>query len=127
MNAPMFYCGCLAEPGHYLWRENQHKVSWKETDTIQPWGHWIDGGLTPLQEGRAAVANGVARLMHAHGWTSLSWWDNSIDSRPGSHSTFVVAGTWSAEEMCSMARARFPWVFERFKYEVVLPTQKEPA
>jgi hypothetical protein len=115
MTAPkMFYCGCHGDTGHYVWSEDgwrSYKL-WKE----QPWGNAIDGGLQPPKW----RDNGMTRFTQKHGWSALSWWDNSIDTRPGSHSTFVVEGTHSAEEVLAMARNRFPWVFSRFKYEIVL-------
>lgn len=114
----MFYCGCHRDSGHHVWREDgdsSHKF-WK----LQPWGVKIDGELQPLARRGFHVPNGAARFTLAHGWSALSWWDNSIDTRPGSHSTFVVEGTHTAEAVLAMARARFPWVFERFKYEIVL-------
>jgi hypothetical protein len=114
----MFYCGCHRDSGHYLWNEDGDSSSWFWKN--QPWGYDVDGKLQPFPRGGFIVPNGHARLTHAHGWTALSWWDNSIDTRPGSHSTFVALGTHAAETMLAMARARFPWVFERLKYEIVL-------
>ncbi len=112
----MLYCGCHRGSGHYLWTEHEQRLLWRDTVDTQPWGASIDGTLY-----LRAVANGVAKHTQFAGWTALSWPDNSIDGRPGSHSTFVAEGTFTAEEMLTMARSRFPWVFERFKYEVVLP------
>lgn len=119
VNTPtMFYCGCHGDSGHYLWTEDEatsHSF-WK----LQPWGKGIDGDLQPFARNGYVVPNGAARFTQEHGWSALSWWDNSIDTRPGSHSTFVVEGAYSAEEVLAMARVRFPWVFSRFQYEIVL-------
>lgn len=115
---PMFYCGCHGDKGHYLWTEDEDESGkfW----AMQPWGVRVDGELQPFPRGGFIVRNGATRFTLEHGWSALSWWDNSIDGRPGSHSTFMVKGTWSAKEVLSMAQRRFPWVFSRFKYEVVL-------
>lgn len=114
---PMFYYGCHRDLGHYMWHENGEEVPWRRATLLQPWAERIDGGLCP-----GSVVNGVARFTQEHGWSALSWWDNSIDSRPGSHSTFIVQGVHTAAVILRMARERFPWVFSRFSYAVVLPT-----
>lgn len=116
----MFYCGCHRDKGHYMWADDETEVHWHLMRSEQPWGDRVDGGLQPFARGGYIVPNGHARLTHQYGWTALSWWDNSIDTRPGSHSTFIAIGTHTAEAMLALARARFPWVFERFKYEIVL-------
>lgn len=98
MSAPtMLYCGCHGDTGHYVWDETEWSSSklWK----AQPWGNAIDGGLQPPKW----RANGVTRFTQEHGWSALSWWDNSIDKRPGSHSTFIVEGEHSAEEVLALA------------------------
>ena len=117
----MLYCGCHGDSGHYVWRENGERVRWGLADKEQPWGKAIDGGIQPLARGGYHVPNGVARYTQEHGWSALSWWDNSIDTRPGSHSTFVIEGVHSAEFVLVSARIRFPWVFERFPFDVSIP------
>lgn len=115
----MFYCGCHRDSGHHLWTADETTSStfWQ----LQPWGYAVDGDLQPRPKNGFHLPNGIARFTQEHGWSALSWWDNSIDTRPGSHSTFIVHGTYLAEEVLAMARARFPWVFARFQYQVVLP------
>ena len=112
----MFYFGCHRDAGHYLWTEDKDRLSITRLLSEQPWGYGVDGDLCPPK----GFAYGQAMLTHRYAWSALSWWDNSIDTRPGSHSTFLAVGTHSASALLAMARARFPWVFARFKYEVVL-------
>lgn len=115
----MFYCGCHKEPGHYLWSASEARLSWKDVRLVQPWGDGIDGQLCPSK----GVNNGFAKFTQRYGWSAISWWDNSIDSRPGSHSTFIMEGAHSAEEVLAAARERFPWVFARFRYDVTIGSE----
>jgi hypothetical protein len=43
----------------------------------------------------------------------VSWVDNSVDHRPGSHSTLIGVGYDSAEEMLDDAPSWFPSVMKR--------------
>lgn len=81
-------------------------------------GRALDGGFTPPVSMTTRIPNGLAVLHHASEWTVLSFWDNSIDSRPGSHSTFVSRGTLSFEDAVERAKAAFPSVWKRFTFEV---------
>ena len=55
----------------------------------------------PQHEGRAFVH-------YVEGWTVVSWWDRSGDSRGGSNSAFLAIGRRPFAEMLEMARAAFP-------------------
>lgn len=112
----MFYCGCHRDTGHYLWTEDEYE-SYRFWE-MQPWGVKLDGTLQPTPRDGFIVPNGVARFTHEYGWSALSWWDNSIDTRQGSHSTFIVEGAYTAEEVLEMAQRRFYWVFAHFEYEI---------
>lgn len=128
-----FYFGCWHEPGHYLWHcgtggypykdwrhskillgAHPHSLNYEPPEI--PWGYGLDGGLLrgkSLREGEAVVEQ-------RDGWTALSFYDNSVDRRPGSSSTFVFDTPLSPEEALAAARAAFPPIFERFGFEVIL-------
>lgn len=86
------------------------------------YGQWpikgLDGGFVP---GNAKSGpEGMVRLTHVDGFTILGFRDNSIDSRGGSHSTFLVPGNWYYEEALAMAADAFPFVFQRLADRGVL-------
>lgn len=138
----VYYFGCIGESGHYLWdKERPPELTmserllgpgaeafagrnvgsaWRSRETRellrngQPWGMSLDADLCP--EGRQF--EGVARLHHKDGWTGLAFWDRSVDTRGNSHSTFIAEGTYTFDEMLTAAKAQWPEVWARFKFEV---------
>lgn len=115
----VLYYGCdLRESGHYAWRPNWQR--WRAPtpfDGTTGSATMLDGGgfTPPMGE-----ENGKARLTHVDGWTVLSFWDNSMDKRPGSHATFAVDDTVDFETMLQLAREAYPAVFGRMQFEVTL-------
>lgn len=122
-----YYFGCWRDLGHYLWLPGPIKV---DIDTQRqilgkprvdkrgeaPWGWSIDGGLLmSLRNMREGVAVHALR----DGWTALSFYDCSVDSRPGSTSSFMFDVQLSYDEALAAARASFPEVFDRLTFEVV--------
>lgn len=126
----MFYFGPWGEPGHYMFNEHRMWVH-KEEDNI-PWNGQIDGRLQPgcrFEDGRwehydADETEGRALLHHKNGWTALSFWDRSVDTRFASNSTYFAEGTFTFEQMVEMAKARFADRWNRMKFEVV--SYKDP-
>lgn len=118
----VLYYGCeLRESGHYAWRPN-----WQRWSAPTPFDSnlrlpgsatELDGGFTPPM---SEEKNGKARLTHVDGWTVLSFWDNSMDKRPGSHATFAVDDTVDFETILQLAREAYPAVFGRMQFEVTL-------
>lgn len=111
-----FYFGCFGQPGHGF-RNEQMRSQWSASEIV-PWGWEVDGGLAP-RIGRAEAPQGRAALHHKGGWTALSFWDRSGDSRGNSSSTFLLEGTLTFAEALAEARERFPVLFKRFPFEVV--------
>lgn len=107
-----YYVGCVGDTGHYMWDAELRK-DWHWFKQV-PWGVRIDGTIPPPRN----YEQGVARLEHLEGWTAVGFWDNTVDSRPGSHSTFVFRGTLTYEEAIAKARATFPTIWARFNFEV---------
>lgn len=117
----MYYVGCHGDSGHYLWDEDQNYIRWDKTNELQPFGSHLDGDFTPVAVNRFIQGNGVIRFTQQSGWSIINFWDNSIDDRPGSHSLFLINKICDVAEVLSSAKNRFPWVFNRFKFEIVLP------
>jgi hypothetical protein len=127
-----YYFGCWQRSGHYFFLPGM-KSPWRERretpEEIVPWGFDVDSRLAPLADGSTKekgryrysageAPNGVALLHHRDGWTALSFWDNSVDSRGNSSSTFIFEDTLDFDEALVRARELFPQVFERFDFEV---------
>lgn len=120
------YFGCPR--GVYGYREAGHRfvapggaaVRSVDGERAQPWG-MLDGKLAPREwdSHRAPeMPQGVAALHHKDGWTALSFWDRTGDSRPASNSTFLIEGTLDFDEALAEARERFSLLFERFDFEI---------
>lgn len=125
----VLYFGPLKESGHFFfgdetgWRLSERHdlngVPWTTQEdhadgTLQPGmicehGHWH--ATTPQVEGPAVVH-------HKNGWTALSFWDRTIDTRPGCSSTYLAEGTFTFEEMVAFAKTRFPERWSKMKFEV---------
>lgn len=105
------YFGCVDRLGHHLWTRGEERVSllgWPKLNKQ------IDGGDCP----KATPIEGVATLTHEEPWTILSFWDRSVDSRGGSHSTFLIPGRHNFETALAMARESFPRIFFRFRFSI---------
>ncbi len=72
----------------------------------------LDGGLL---NGVSDVP-GNAVMFWGRGWTFLSFWDRSGDSRPNSNSTFLFEGEYSFEEAVELAKEIFPTRWSIIKY-----------
>ena len=123
----MFYFGPYARSGHFFFYEDgqevmrveREKIEWKDYEvdgTMQPgrvqWRkHWIQKG--PMVQGQAL-------LHHRNGWTALSFWDCTIDTRPNCTSTYIAEGMFTFEQMVAMASARFAERWNKMKFKVVL-------
>lgn len=122
-----YYYGCWQETGHY-W----HCGTKKGRSVAQRIGidvYKVDTGFCPgaipgSQSFSRSKVEGEAALHHINEWTILSFWDNSIDDRPGSHSTFIVFGTYDYTIMCTIAERQFPSVWKRFKFSLKLVEEK---
>lgn len=117
----VLYFGCIGDVGHYLHSKRNPRIRWTET----AWGDKIDTGVFPKPS-----TTGVLYTDRRGGWTAIAVWDNSVDRRPGSHSTFVVAADVNTEELLRLAKEQWPEVFSRrgfptFSNKAVNPTCAE--
>jgi hypothetical protein len=107
----VFYFGCL-DSGHHMYEPGESLYLMKPPKT--PWGQYPDGTLCPEK----TYENGLALLHHKDDWTALAFWDQSGDTRPGSHSTFLVHGTYTFDEMLALAKAQWAGVFARMRFQI---------
>lgn len=124
------YFGCLRgayghrEAGHHLYRMVDGRLQslpWTAID-LTPWGKAIDSSLAPCSSPSRhsrEMKQGWALLHQADGWTALSFWDRSGDSRGNSNSTFLVEETTSFDDLLARARETWPQLFDRFDFDVV--------
>lgn len=123
----MVYLGPLKESEHYMFYESGEKVPYPEGDKLTPWGDRIDGTLQPGMTlwrdhwvQRGSFQQGEAVIHHKDDWTALSFWDSTIDTRPGCSSTYIAKGTFTFEQMVEMAKTRFSERWNKMKFPVKL-------
>ena len=118
----VLYFGCIGQAGHYLWVSvDGVPVKPSRGDYRRDLLSRFDGLLCPTDR-----TEGVMLKHFIHGHTAVSFWDRSGDSRPGSSSTFFLAGIHGYQYMIAAARQAFPAVFARFKgrFMLVLGSEK---
>jgi hypothetical protein len=134
----VFYFGCVKLPGGFTSGHHMHRVDmtieWEFTNN-NPWGLRIDGGLCPGATDEKGErrhppmeeqVEGAAHIRHKDGWTALSFWDRSVDTRGNSNSNFLAEGKHTFEEMLSIAWLHFPEIMGRFKFTIVPAEQRKP-
>lgn len=125
---PMFYFGPWDRAGHFLHDEHGRTI-YDQRGTL-PWGDEADGGLQPHFENcrRSQYSRycdcgsgpeGHALIHHKNGWTALSFWDRSVDTRGACNSTYFAEGTFTFIEMARMAKERFAERWNKHKFVVV--------
>lgn len=103
----LYYLGCrTGDKGHFLWTRQWSGAGWGIPEMSDQLRGALDGVFCPAIEG-------VAMRSNVGPWRIVSWIDRSVDSRPGSHSTFVGIGYEREEEMVVDAVIQFPDVFQR--------------
>jgi hypothetical protein len=124
----MLYFGALGDLGHYFYSQEGGRIhDYPHPDV--PWKE-VDGGLCPGSvpgdhySRSCPEVVGEALLHHKDGWTALSFWDRTIDTRPASNSNFFAEGTFTFEEMVELAKTRFPERWSRMKFEVRLAQKR---
>jgi len=120
------YYGCgPADTGHYFWLPDSYRGKYANShDKLAacPWGYSVDGGL----QSQGACRQGRCALHRKDGWTALAWWDQSMDTRPGSCSTFCMLGEHDFDVMVAAFRESFPWAAQRMGFELVLAEGEAP-
>lgn len=111
----LYYCGQRDRNGHYIWPSDgsRYQLDFKILEPESPVEY-----LDDPDRWCGRHAEGIAKLTHVNGWTVFAFREYSLDTRPGSHSTFVAKGIHMAREMELEARRLFPDVWARFKFSV---------
>ncbi len=128
----MFYFGPWDRAGHYFFNEYGNDVDEGKIAGF-PFGHCdgkiaVDGRLQPhtcnkqpkdCHRGTCAQ-QGESLVHHIRGWTALSFWDSSVDTRGGCNSTYFAEGTFTFDEMAAMAKERFAFRWNKMNFKVFL-------
>ena len=94
--------GCWQEAGHFFFAPGLHGHVYPSPT---PWGDSLD--RREFADSRTWV------ILKLDGWTAIGRRDNTVDSRPGSHSTFAFHADLTVDEAEAEARRIFPEIFER--------------
>lgn len=113
----VYFFGCYRDGGHYYFDpETEQSIGRREAPG--PWGLLIDGRLAPPND---STAN-KAIVTHKDGWTALSFWDYTIDSRGNSNANFLTRGEYDFAEMIELATEQWPQIMQRFKTAITEAT-----
>lgn len=81
----------------------------------------FDGILGPQPESNSNLYKASFSRLGGWGYSALSWWDRSKDTRSGSNSTILAPDLRiHPKEMLKEAVTRFSWVFSRLPQEIIL-------
>ncbi len=106
MDKKLLYFGCIGGKEHYLWPQFETiKIPGINSHLLQS----LDGTFTPGNTN----TQGLYQVSIVPPVMIVSWHDYSVDSRPGSHSTFIGYGYLSAQEIIEAAKKLFPDVMSR--------------
>jgi hypothetical protein len=116
----LFYFGCYGRSGHYL-----HVPSMEHAYGLMAHKYleYLDGDLAP----EGGQVQFKAQLWRLTGYTptpysALSWWDRSVDKRPGSNSILFAPGhTVTAQGILDLAHRLYPKVMGRLPPIEILP------
>lgn len=133
---PVLYFGPLESVGHHLRAPNGRMVTQRNVGEhgfakqYRDKSYFglalcadLDGGYVPQECGQV---EGCAALTHEAGMTVLGIWDRSIDTRPGSHSTYIAVGTYDFPTMCKLCKVVFPkrWAMLADRVQIKLVTSQ---
>lgn len=130
LNGPpdkIYFFGHAGEHDH-----SGHQIYWRPFHSLSrsdmqvngvPWSLGeLDGQLAPVLNPwckdhyrRQECPQGVTSVTYKKGWTALSFWDRTGDSRGASNSTFLINRPVDFKEGIELAQASWPQLFKRFQ------------
>ena len=109
MTTRAYFYGCaVAHGGHRMHPHDGGPWPWPEID-----GNFAPGAVPHGRTPTDLQDEHRARLYHRDGWTMISFWDRSVDSRYNSNGNFIIEGVHDFAGACELAKAVFPIVWER--------------
>jgi hypothetical protein len=115
MNVPeLYYFGCWSDKGHHLNNVNG-QIRPHTVGISNALGIALDTAFCPPD----GTPEGQWQFSQVGPWLIMSCWDNAIDQRPGSHSTFIgrycEGQIENHRDLMDRAKDLFPFVFNRNK------------
>jgi hypothetical protein len=101
-----YYLGCWQEAGHFFFAPGLARHVYPSPT---PWHGNLDS--RDFADSRDWLRKEL------DGWTAIGRRDNTVDSRPGSHSTFAFHAVLTTAEAEAEARRLFPEIFERIEHK----------
>ena len=120
MNKVLFYFGCIARPGHYLWDKSLRTVNICYSDVL-PKG--VNVKLLERIDQTFVPPDGIECLYNVSivpPLTIIAWADYSVDTRLGSNSALIAYGYSNVEEIFKAAKTDFPFLLARQKKQLEL-------
>lgn len=114
-----FGCQSATSKGHYFFRPHFRKYDFDPKHFRDEQGRHLDGGFLEAQGVRDV--QGSAAYRQLNGYSIVSWWDRSGDSRGASNSAFIVQGDHTPQEVMRLGAESFPTILPRQKAPITLP------
>lgn len=105
MDKVLLYFGCDKVPGHYLIGGSESSIFGINREVIRGIDKLFALGNT-REQGHYQVSTVPPVII-------VSWWDYTIDSRPGSNSNLIGYGYDNVEDIFKDAKIKFPSVMNR--------------
>jgi hypothetical protein len=115
----IYYFGCWDSIGHHLYTPGGRYADDNIKNLLPCKWENLDGGFSPEETN----TQGIAKLTHIEDWTIVSFWDYSVDTRHGSHSTFIIDEILDIDKALMAARNVYPGIFARYKFQISGTTQ----
>ena len=104
----LYYFGCWDRSGHYLWNGPSSLSRHEKALPFQT--KILDCGLLDPHKPQTQ-SHGVINVIN--GWTVLSFWDRTGDTRIGSNSAFIADCPMTFDEICQKAKETYPELWDR--------------
>lgn len=121
-NGTIYYFGCMSDAGHHLYSPSgkSGRDSLCIYDLPKPLYPSIDTGYCSKDKAEGSYYY----TKDSVGFSIISIWDNSIDSRPGSHATFLTTPIMSHDELLAAAKKTWPKIFGRMRASLIRKTER---
>lgn len=113
---PWLYYGCLRPPDYGLYDVDLNPVRDLRFAKLTR----FDGLLAPQPERDDHLYQAALTRLGGWGFVALSWWDRSVDRRPGANGIVFTPAGIDPEAALELARRTFPAIFNRQPRAIVL-------
>ena len=109
-----YYFGCVDIAGHHLWTtmSGGQLTSLKTRLPAELGNISIDGQFMPVTHKQNDRYLWIVDTPESR-WTIISFIDNTVDNRPGSHSTFIFEGAVYDCDVNIFIEKHYPMIYKR--------------